>query len=682
VGYWLATAGLRPLTVGGGALLLAGAMILGAAWLRAGQGRAAAQAAALRRAAAGDLTPIDAEDDLGLALNELLARLTEIAAVMRRVSSGNLAEDYPPRGPGDALGAALAAVIVGFRGLVGDLLGSIDRMAVAAAEIATASNQADQAVAEIAAEIQQVSAGINQQTGNISVATGTIAQVAQAVQGVASGANDQSAAVFVAGEITHRLPRVVQQVVTDAHRGVTEAEGAAAEAQSGAGMIESSLASLQQINAATAKVKERVGLMARRSEEVGSIVATIGEIASQTNLLALNAAIEAARAGEHGMGFAVVAEEVRKLADKSAVAAREIATLVAGIQATAGEAVAVTDEAAQQVTEGAGRADNAAHALNAIVTRIGAVATQVDAIANTAQSLDRASEELLTAINSVSAVVEENLAATEEMSASVADVSERFSEIAQVSERNSASLTTVSGAAALSARQMAQVDQATVELTDLVAQVQQKAIRFALKKVSGKVSRGVALLGRLDFVKEKYSPAELARVLGAVPPETARILRAPIDPDGEYPPEVLGQLTNAIRDQLAGGSDEILRAMTRYRAKFDVVPGAKLYPHFRQGDPGFMIRKMDLCLRANWGEGVIVRNFELGPNHIRQEVDMGKKQPRERCTYNHPGWMEGVIDAAGGVPQIRKTKCMYNGDPYCEYDIRWSVPEGAKAAPR
>ena len=59
---------------------------------------------------------------------------------------------------------------------------------------------------------------------------------------------------------------------------------------------------------------------------------------------------------------------------------------------------------------------------------------------------------------------------------------------------------------------------------------------------------------------------------------------------------------------------------------------------------------------------------------------MGRKQPRERCTYNHVGWMEGVIDASGGVPQIRKTRCMHDGADFCEYDIRWEMAGTTAAA--
>jgi hypothetical protein len=210
-------------------------------------------------------------------------------------------------------------------------------------------------------------------------------------------------------------------------------------------------------------------------------------------------------------------------------------------------------------------------------------------------------------------------------------------------------------------------------MSDRAVSLQQNVLKLTTTRISGMVSRGNALIGRIDFVKEKYGAQALDRVFSRLPQEQQSILRGRIDPDGSYPPELLGALTEAIRMELAGGSLDILREMTRYRAKFDIKPGAPLAQHFRSGDPGFIIRRMDLCLRHNWGEGVVVRVFDLASNHVRMEVDMGKKQSRERCTYNHVGWMEGVIDASGGIPTITKTKCMHDGSAFCEYDISWEM---------
>jgi hypothetical protein len=91
---------------------------------------------------------------------------------------------------------------------------------------------------------------------------------------------------------------------------------------------------------------------------------------------------------------------------------------------------------------------------------------------------------------------------------------------------------------------------------------------------------------------------------------------------------------------------------------------------------------MDLCLRHNWGEGVVVRSTDVGPQHVHQEVDMGGKQPRERCTYSHVDWMEGAIEASGGIPHIRKTTCMHDGAPSCVYEIEWEMADRASPASR
>ena len=116
--------------------------------------------------------------------------------------------------------------------------------------------------------------------------------------------------------------------------------------------VDKSLKGTDEISRAIVRSADTIAALGARAEDIGKIVDVIDDIAEQTNLLALNAAIEAARAGEQGLGFAVVAEEVRKLAERSAKSTKEIAELISGIQKEAQEAVKIMDKSTQIVEKG------------------------------------------------------------------------------------------------------------------------------------------------------------------------------------------------------------------------------------------------------------------------------------------------------------------------------------------
>ncbi|HEY9854464.1 MAG TPA: methyl-accepting chemotaxis protein, partial [Stenomitos sp.] len=169
-----------------------------------------------------------------------------------------------------------------------------------------------------------------------------------------------------------------------------------------------------RIDSAMGEVASVITVLGKRSDEIGTIVEVIDDIAEQTNLLALNAAIEAARAGEHGRGFAVVADEVRKLAERSAKATGEITQLIKGIQQEAGQAIASTRQSSEAIQEGTGLAQSAGKALEETVGSFKQVALLMAQISEATHEQTQGAEQITKAIASMSTLTREVSVATRE----------------------------------------------------------------------------------------------------------------------------------------------------------------------------------------------------------------------------------------------------------------------------
>ncbi len=230
--------------------------------------------------------------------------------------------------------------------------------------------------------------------GVVEVVTAASQQLAAQIEQSNRGAEDQSRQVGEAVRSMEQLNATVLEVAKNASHAAETTEQAKDRAEAGAEVVASVVAGIAGIADQARIIKNDMGALGRQAEGIGAIMEVISDIADQTNLLALNAAIEAARAGEAGRGFAVVADEVRKLAEKTMAATKEVGAAIQGIQEGTLKNIENFDRATQSVEAATALATRSGEALSAIVGLVDAAADQVRSIATAAEEQSAASEEI------------------------------------------------------------------------------------------------------------------------------------------------------------------------------------------------------------------------------------------------------------------------------------------------
>ncbi len=194
--------------------------------------------------------------------------------------------------------------------------------------------------------------------------------------------SSQSTSLATAGE---EMSATSGDIANNCHQAANNAGGATQKANQGAAVVGQSIAVMNTIAERVQNAASTVDALGVRSEQIGAIIGTIEDIADQTNLLALNAAIEAARAGEQGRGFAVVADEVRALAERTTRATKEIGEMIKAIQKETKDAVASMEQSVTQVEQGTSHAAESGRSLQEILDIINDVTEQISQIATAAE---------------------------------------------------------------------------------------------------------------------------------------------------------------------------------------------------------------------------------------------------------------------------------------------------------
>jgi len=269
-------------------------------------------------------------------------------------------------------------------------------------------------------EAMLVAADKLEQVGGVvsSASTELSAQIEQSDRGAAESAQRLSEAATAMNEMN----ATVQEVAKNAGSASTASAETREKAEAGAQVVEKAVRSIDQVHQMSLELKGDMTQLNEHAQDITRIMNVISDIADQTNLLALNAAIEAARAGEAGRGFAVVADEVRKLAEKTMASTTDVGNAIKAIQESTTKSMTSVDNAVTQIAQATEYANQSGQALQEIVATVEATGDQVNAIATASEEQSAASEEINQSIVQVNDMSRQTAEAMAEAAKAVSDL--------------------------------------------------------------------------------------------------------------------------------------------------------------------------------------------------------------------------------------------------------------------
>ncbi len=314
------------------------------------------------------------------------------------------------------------------------MIESNDEIGVLASVVNSMIDNMRQLIRQIAQTAEQVAGAAQHLTASSEQSAQAVEQVAGTITVVSTGAEEQVVAVSETNEIIEKMTQEIEQVTKKTQIMSSVSEQTQLSARDGNHVVEKAVAQMAHISDEVNHSAQLVTKLGERSVEIGTIVETISGIAGQTNLLALNAAIEAARAGEQGRGFSIVAEEVRKLAEQSQDATKQITSLIEEIQSDTQKAVDAMEEGTHEVKIGTEVVTLAGEAFEHIEALVNQVSDQVQEIGISIQHMASGSGQVVSAMHNINRIAKDTAGQTQSVSAATEEQAASMEEIASSSQ--------------------------------------------------------------------------------------------------------------------------------------------------------------------------------------------------------------------------------------------------------
>jgi len=413
------------------AIFVAGTVL---AWIFGAPVEADRESADVLSLGGGDRLALPAGSPLGASIAALTVGVREVAA-------GDLTKNLAVAdGPLADLAVGLNKLIFGIRDFLGSMHREARQLGSSGGELhATASSSL--AVIEGGAIAQkQLEEGILEQGEIVEGALSKVRAMTDAINDLAGSAEQQTRSLDETALSVTTMSASIEQVSAQVDSLLTISSETTLTADRGGTAIHTIVDAMATIRTTIEELAADIRRLGVNSDQIGDIVKVIDRIAEQTNLLALNAAIEAARAGEHGRGFAVVASEIRKLADGSVQATKEIAGHIGSTQSVITQVTDAMTRLNERLEESVSSTDNASGALRDIVNAVLGSNQQISQISSVTRSMSENTFRVIRSIEEITRSVASNLAATTQMASHSGEVSSAFDSITAISSQNASSV--------------------------------------------------------------------------------------------------------------------------------------------------------------------------------------------------------------------------------------------------